>query len=365
MGDALTVTGSLGTEVFTLSGTVVFGVEESGVSPYFLLFDLPTMQRLLESPGQIDSASIVLGEGVSFDDVLPSIEASLPPGMVVADHRALVAEQNDEFGAVIDLIGNALLGFAIVTLFVSTFVIANTFAVLVGQQRQQMGLLRAIGAREGQATAVVVAEAGVVGGIASVLGLLGGVAVAEGIKALVESVTTGVPRGADPDPAADDWHCGRRRCRCDDAVGLPSCPPGRQGVAARCHAGRRWRRSRSQAARASRTAAASCAGRHHWKGRPGRPDRSDRYRPQPALGGHDLDVDGRRPCHHRCDGGTRSVLPDDPRGGDQQRPGRRPDHHRRGRCCRAVCIRHRARFASRDRCPLLATASPRCSSAAK
>ncbi|MEZ5376120.1 MAG: ABC transporter permease [Acidimicrobiales bacterium] len=191
VGDALTVTGSLGTEVFTLSGTVVFGVEESGVSPYFLLFDLPTMQRLLESPGQIDSASIVLGEGVSFDDVLPSIEASLPPGMVVADHRALVAEQNDEFGAVIDLIGNALLGFAIVTLFVSTFVIANTFAVLVGQQRQQMGLLRAIGAREGQATAVVVAEAGVVGGIASVLGLLGGVAVAEGIKALVESVTTG------------------------------------------------------------------------------------------------------------------------------------------------------------------------------
>ena len=191
VGDPVAVTGPTGTETFTLSGTIVFGVTESGVSPYFLLFDLSTMQRLLDAPGRIDSASVVLADSVGLEAVLTGIEAGLPDGLLVADQATLVAEQNGEFGEVIDMIGTALLVFAAITLFVSTFIIANTFAVVVGQQRQQMGLLRAIGARRGQATAVVVAEAAVVGVLASILGLIGGLGVAEGIKALVESVTSG------------------------------------------------------------------------------------------------------------------------------------------------------------------------------
>jgi DNA-binding NarL/FixJ family response regulator len=91
----------------------------------------------------------------------------------------------------LDLIGTALLGFAAVTLFVSTFVIANTFAVLVGQQRRQLGLLRAVGATSRQTMVMVLAEAGLVGAVASGVGLGAGVLVAEGIKALFEAVTTG------------------------------------------------------------------------------------------------------------------------------------------------------------------------------
>lgn len=191
LGDPVDVTGPRGGERFTLSGTVVFGVEESGVSPYFLLFDLTTMQRLLEAPGLIDGAAVVLEPGVDANEALEAITAELADGLVVVDRDTLVAEQNAEFGEVIDMVGVALLVFAAITLFVSTFVIANTFAVVVGQQRQQMGLLRAVGAGRAQATFVVVSEAAVVGLIASVLGLAGGLGVAEGIKALVEAVTTG------------------------------------------------------------------------------------------------------------------------------------------------------------------------------
>ncbi len=191
VGDDVRVASPDGTSTYTLSGTVVFGVEESGVSPYFLLFDLSSMQNLLDAPGQIDSASLVFDDGVNLDQVRPAIDTLLPDNLTVADQSTLVAEQNSEFGEVIDMIGTTLLVFAAITLFVSTFVIANTFAVIVGQQRQQIGLLRAVGARRGQTTAVVVSEAAVVGLIASAVGIAGGLGVAEGIKALVEAVTTG------------------------------------------------------------------------------------------------------------------------------------------------------------------------------
>lgn len=191
VGDEVIVSTPDGLETFTLSGTVTFGDVEAGVIPYFLLFELETMQRLLDAPGLVDSAAVSVEPGVEVDTVVEDLQAALPGSLLVADRSQLVDEQNNEFGQVIGLIQTALLGFAFVTLFVSTFVIANTFAVLVGRQRQQIGMLRAIGASGGQAVGLVVAEAALVGIVASGLGLLGGIAVAEGIILLFETVTTG------------------------------------------------------------------------------------------------------------------------------------------------------------------------------
>ena len=191
IGDAVQVATPAGPESFTLSGTVVFGDAESGVSPYFLLFDLDTMQRLIDAPGLIDGAGVLLSAGADPASTLAAIEASLPTNLLLADQEQLIAEQNDEFGQIIDIIQIALLVFAGITTFVAIFVIANTFAVLVGQQMRQLGLLRAIGATSRQAGTVIVAEAALVGAIASALGLGLGLLTAEGITLLFESVTTG------------------------------------------------------------------------------------------------------------------------------------------------------------------------------
>ena len=191
VGDSVEVATPAGPEAFTLAGTVLFGEAESGVSPYFLLFDLSTMQRLLDAPGLIDSASILVADGADVSGVLARIDATLPESLLVADRAQLVAEQNGEFGQIIDIVQIALLVFAGITTFVSIFVIANTFAVLVGQQMRQLGLLRAIGATSRQAGTVIVAEAAVVGVIASAIGLGLGLLAAQGIKLLFESVTTG------------------------------------------------------------------------------------------------------------------------------------------------------------------------------
>ena len=70
-----------------------------------------------------------------------------------------------------------LLGFAAVALLVGTFLILNTFSIIVAQRTRELALMRAIGASGRQIIGSVVLEAIAVGLIASVLGLAAGIGV--------------------------------------------------------------------------------------------------------------------------------------------------------------------------------------------
>lgn len=74
---------------------------------------------------------------------------------------------------------NAMLGTAAgITGFVSVFVVASTFSFTVAQRRREFGLLRTAGATPGQVRRMVVAEAAVIGVLASATGCLLGEAAA-------------------------------------------------------------------------------------------------------------------------------------------------------------------------------------------
>ena len=60
----------------------------------------------------------------------------------IVDNATITAEQEADFNQGIDIVGNVLLGFAIVSLFVSIFIIYNTFAIVLGQRIREIGLLR-------------------------------------------------------------------------------------------------------------------------------------------------------------------------------------------------------------------------------
>ena len=93
------------------------------------------------------------------------------------------------------IFGNVLLGFAIVVLFVSTFIIYNTFAILVGQRTQQLGLLRSVGASANQIRFMVLFESVIIGIVASILGLFGGLGVAWLLKQLFSTGGNAFPDG--------------------------------------------------------------------------------------------------------------------------------------------------------------------------
>ncbi len=74
----------------------------------------------------------------------------------------------------------ALMAFVAVSLFVSAFLIVNTFSMLVSQRSRELGLLRAVGATSRQVFRSVLVEALAVGALASLAGFALGVAAAQG-----------------------------------------------------------------------------------------------------------------------------------------------------------------------------------------
>lgn len=88
-----------------------------------------------------------------------------------------------------------LLIFAGVSLFVGIFLIYNTFTMLVAQRTKELALLRAIGANRGQVKRSVLAEAAVVGLIASVIGLVSGIGLAVAMRSAMGLFDAKIPAG--------------------------------------------------------------------------------------------------------------------------------------------------------------------------
>ncbi len=192
VGDTITLTTLTGElEEFELSGLVEF----SSPGAFFIVFDLPTAQRVLDADGQIDGIVVAAEEGFDTNTLVDNLAVEVPEGIEVISAEQGINETQEQFGSFISIFGNILLGFALVTLFVSIFIIYNTFAILVSQRKKQMGLLRAIGASSKQVLGMVLLESLVVGVIASILGLFAGLGVASALKWLFSQGGGEFPEG--------------------------------------------------------------------------------------------------------------------------------------------------------------------------
>ena len=75
-----------------------------------------------------------------------------------------------QLSSLFDVLGTILVAFAILALLVSSFVISNTFAVLVGQRTRELALLRTLGARGGSLVRMLLMESLVIGLFFSIIG---------------------------------------------------------------------------------------------------------------------------------------------------------------------------------------------------
>ena len=94
-----------------------------------------------------------------------------------------------------------LLVFAAIGLVVACFTIYNTFQIIVTQRSREMALLRSVGATRRQVLWAQLLEAVILGVFASVIGLFAGVAVAGGLKAMLNAFGIGIPAGGTVFPA--------------------------------------------------------------------------------------------------------------------------------------------------------------------
>jgi putative ABC transport system permease protein len=178
---------------FTVVGLAGYGDSDSLFGATWALFDLPTAQHVLDREGLLDSVSVVAEPGVSSTTLRERIAAVLPDGAEAVTAAAVAGEQQDQVNQGLGFLRTAFLVFAFVALFVGAFMIFNTFAITVAQRTRELALFRAIGASGRQVMISVVAEALIIGIVASVVGVIVGIGIAALLKSLLGAVGFEIP----------------------------------------------------------------------------------------------------------------------------------------------------------------------------
>ena len=154
----------------TIGGTLVDALNGGDVGVMLL----PAAQELFEKEGRVDSVYVVLDPNVPIDEVERSIEQSLGGAAVVGPP----GERGAGFERVFDSLGTLLSMGGTVALFVALFVVYNTMSMSLAERRREISMALAFGAGPRSVFGAFLAEALVIGSVASVLGVLGGLALA-------------------------------------------------------------------------------------------------------------------------------------------------------------------------------------------
>ncbi len=193
VGDTVRVVLHDGTHPFTLVGITGFGDSDSLAGATLAGFDLPTAQQVLGRTGTVDQISVIAQDGVGSGALIRRIAAAMPQGVETLSGATLASEGAAAMQSGLAVFTQVLLAFAAVSLLVGSFVIWNTFNVLVAQRRREVGLLRAVGATRRQVLGGILVESAAIGLFATAVGLLGGVGLAVGIRRLLLLVGVEVP----------------------------------------------------------------------------------------------------------------------------------------------------------------------------
>jgi len=173
----------------TLVGIAGFREGGSLNGATYAAFDTPTAQQLfLGGQDAFNSFWITAKDGVSQEALTKQAAAVVPDGLeaVTGDDEAEARAGPLLTG--IDFLTTFLLIFAGIALVVSSFIIVNTFSILVAQRSRELALLRALGASKRQVIRSVQLEAFAVGVVGATAGLGLGVVLAIGIRALVATL---------------------------------------------------------------------------------------------------------------------------------------------------------------------------------
>ncbi|MFF4837787.1 ABC transporter permease [Streptomyces sp. NPDC001315] len=184
--------------VLTPTVTGIFTTDDGNVAAggSLALFDTATAQQLFGKSGTYDEIDVTAKTGISQSALKAELDKALPADITeTTTGKRLADDQAEMISTSMSGLKQGLLVFAGIALFVGTFIIANTFTMLVAQRTKELALLRAVGASRRQVTRSVLIEAFVVGAVAGVTGLVAGIGIGAGLRSLMSTLGATVPDG--------------------------------------------------------------------------------------------------------------------------------------------------------------------------
>jgi putative ABC transport system permease protein len=176
-------------------GTVRFGVSGGLAGATLTMFDRTYAQETFIGDDAWNQVSVLATDGVTAEQLRDELRSVLGDGYEVATGQELQDEASEQFATALGFINTFLLVFAFIALFVGTFIILNTFSMLVARRTRELALLRAIGASKRQITWSVVGEALILGLVGGALGIAAGILVALGLRRLLAVFGAELPPG--------------------------------------------------------------------------------------------------------------------------------------------------------------------------
>ncbi|WP_367322606.1 ABC transporter permease [Streptomyces sp. HUAS ZL42] len=178
--------------------TGIFTTDDGNVAAggSLTLFDTATAQKLFGKAGTYYEIDVAAKSGVTQAALKAELDKALPKDLTeTTTGKQLADDQAQQIASGMSGLRQGLLVFAGIALFVGTFIIANTFTMLVAQRTKELALLRAVGASRRQVTRSVLIEAFVVGTVAGVTGLVAGIGIGAGLRSLMGTLGATVPDG--------------------------------------------------------------------------------------------------------------------------------------------------------------------------
>ena len=193
VGQQIALATSTGVHPVTVVGIFKFAGSVGGATQVFVTFQ--DGQQWFERSGQVDEIDVEAASGVSEAQLRDSVAQALP-GYTVRTGVEQAKQESADIGGFVDILGYILIAIGVVSTLAGAFIIFNTFWITVGQRIKELGLLRTLGASRRQLLTSVMAEALLVGVIASVVGIFAGLGVAKLIALLFDAIGFGLPVGS-------------------------------------------------------------------------------------------------------------------------------------------------------------------------
>ncbi|WP_459588458.1 ABC transporter permease [Corynebacterium camporealensis] len=178
VGDELVVVHPDKRDTMTVDGIVKPAVDQG--SAIILQMAEPDF---VDKYGNSERLKVSGAEGVDPDELVDHLNATYD--VEAESGEKLAEEMADMVSSALQFVNYFLIAFGLIALLVGTFIIANTFSMIVAQRTKEFALLRALGASRRQITNSVVVESVLVGLVGSTVGVVAGMGLVAIIKAVM------------------------------------------------------------------------------------------------------------------------------------------------------------------------------------
>lgn len=192
IGDTVTIAGAetMDARIVGLAG---FGDSDGPPVGSVALTTLATAQQVLALGDGL--TEILITSDIPVTALQSLLADELGSGIQVATAQDLAAAGAEQAASNLEMLQVVLVAMSVAALIIGAFLIANTFSIVISQRTRELAIVRAAGATGKQVLASVLAEALIVGAVASAAGVAVGIVSTHGLRILARTFDVSIPDG--------------------------------------------------------------------------------------------------------------------------------------------------------------------------